>query len=1037
MEFIFYGLLLSVIFFGPWIGLAILRHRLRSQQFMLDERFSTLTQRLFQVESTLQNLQRDLTSKARPVDTPVPAVEQSAPAPRPVTENVERKRVEPVLAPKVAPPPLPITRPPAIPVDLPRPTPVVIKEPAPSFTNADIRPALAEKIRQSGGIEEFLGKNLLNKIGIVLTVIGIAFLISTALQTLGPTGKVLLGYTVSLAMLGAGIWFERNDRYRILARAGIAGGWALLFFTTYAMYHVPAAHVLSSQALDLVLMLIVALAMVWHTLRYNSQVVTGLAFLLAYSTIFISRVNVYSLTAGVVLAIGIVLITLKRNWFELEIFGILASYLNHYFWLRPIIEPMGGQKHAFAEFLPSAAILISYWLIYRISYVVRRVTTEHEEQVSTVAGLLNSVLLMAILKYQAVHPEWAFWALLAFGAVEITLGQLPITRKRRTAFIVLSTIGAVLLVAAIPFRYSGAHVSVIWLLEAEAFFLVGVWTNERLFSRLGMLASFATAGQMLAYEAARVFGRRIDSADLSPDYRVGLLVVGVGAVVLYTNAHYFARRWSTFFDDYIDRRLLFYSSYAAAALATVSLWMAFPELWTAVAWSAFALVLAIVANKRSGASQTEPTEASESLWKSGASAPRYSSAERGASAPDLAIQANAISIFALVRVLAINFESTQHYHHISLRLVTIAAVAILFYITSRWTAFARTAHELHIPDAYTWTASTLVAVLIWYELQPISVAVAWCLFGVLLFDIGVHQRRASLRWQGYVALVSSFLRVFFVNLNAEPIPGDISARVYTIIPLAAAFFYIYTRRNEVEPSTYETYIVKAQSWMGTLTIAALVRFELPANWVVTGWAVLIIVLLAITMLLHDRVFQQQGILLAIGVLFRALFHNFYSRGPQQFAGWSVSSIAVLWAVLALFASLYFAFRLREKELPQSTRLWQRAWNFAVYRPEQTLFFVPLIVLTVLLAVEMRKGLTTVSWGLEAVAVFLFALWVGERSFRLSGLALLLLCVGKIVIIDVWGLGPNDRYLTFIIMGGALLLVSFLYTRYRETIKAYL
>jgi len=107
------------------------------------------------------------------------------------------------------------------------------------------------------------------------------------------------------------------------------------------------------------------------------------------------------------------------------------------------------------------------------------------------------------------------------------------------------------------------------------------------------------------------------------------------------------------------------------------------------------------------------------------------------------------------------------------------------------------------------------------------------------------------------------------------------------------------------------------------------------------------------------------------------------------------------------------------------------------RPEQTLFFVPLLMITFLLDYEMRSGLITVSWGLEAVLVFLFALLVHERSFRLSGLALLLLCVGKIVFVDVWGLYGFDRYITFIIMGCALLLVSFLYTRYRDTIKQYL
>src|SRR5882672_12542023 len=99
----------------------------------------------------------------------------------------------------------------------------------------------------------------------------------------------------------------------------------------------------------MVLMLVVAAAMVWHTLRYRSQVVTGLAFLLAFLTVSISQVSVYSLTAGAVLALGMVAIVGPMQWFELEILGILASYLNHYLWLRPIIEPMQGHRRPFPE----------------------------------------------------------------------------------------------------------------------------------------------------------------------------------------------------------------------------------------------------------------------------------------------------------------------------------------------------------------------------------------------------------------------------------------------------------------------------------------------------------------------------------------------------------------------------------------------------------------------------------------------------------------------------------------------------------------
>jgi len=107
------------------------------------------------------------------------------------------------------------------------------------------------------------------------------------------------------------------------------------------------------------------------------------------------------------------------------------------------------------------------------------------------------------------------------------------------------------------------------------------------------------------------------------------------------------------------------------------------------------------------------------------------------------------------------------------------------------------------------------------------------------------------------------------------------------------------------------------------------------------------------------------------------------------------------------------------------------------RPEQVFFFVPFLLLTALIAFESTRGQLTVNWGIEGVAVFLLAVWVGERSFRLAGLAVLMMCVAKIFLIDVWGLDPQSRYITLIILGGALVLVSFLYTRHKEKFRRYL
>ena len=877
----------------------------------------------------------------------------------------------------------------------------------------------AERIKSSHDLEERLGTNWLNKLGIAILVLGIAFFLAYELKEFGPVGKVLVGCTTGVVLLGGGIWLERKERYRILAWAGIGGGWALLFFTTYAMYHVPAARVLNSEALDLTVMLAVTVGMVLHTLRYKSQSVTGIAFLLAFLTVTISHSTVYSMTAGALLAAGLVVAVGQMQWFEMEVFGILATYLNHYLWLRPIIEPMHGKRRPFQEFALSAGILTFYWVTYRLSYVLRSPRDKRAESISTAAALLNTALLLAVFKYQSAHPEFAFWALLALGAVETLLSQLPVTRKRRTAVIVLATLGVMLLVAAFPFKYSGTRLSVLWLLEAEALLLMGVWTKEIVFRRLGMLAMMVVSLQMIAVDAARVFGRRMDDADLRADFALSIMFL-LAAALVYVNAHWVLKRWAELFEHHIDLRVMQRFSYAAAVMLAIAAWLAFPETWTAVAWCAVGLGLALAGR-------------------------RYAILE-------LSYQANLLGLAAVIRALSINLESFDKFHGLSLRLLTVALVSALLYVTSRWggdpdrgSGITISGRVIPIGEvagvAYPWAASGLLGLLAWYELRPVGVADAWLVGGLILLEIGIAQNKFSLRLQSYLAFLASFLRIFFVNLNADGNPGEISPRVYSVVPLALGFLYGYWRLGGVSPVLTDKErrykVSDVCCWLGMVSVVALMRFELPADWVATAWAGLVFVLLAQAWRSGGKVFLYQGMLLAAGVAFRTILHNFYERSYFPAPLWDSRWITAGTSVAVLLAALPLAFRLREKggEIPGVGV--SEVWRIFLRRPEQLLFFIPILLLTWLLGIEMRHGMVTLAWGVEGVAVFMLALWLGERSFRLTGLGILLLCVGKILVIDVWRLDPRDRYLTFIVLGAALLLVSFLYTRNREKLRQFL
>jgi uncharacterized membrane protein len=995
------------------------------------ERLREVTSRIFELEQTVRTLKERRENPAatgsiqEPIEqsvsqqpskfsttvapqVPVTPSESGPPASTPVESTVSEIHDE------IATPDLP-----EVPIPSAPPPPTVVAAQTLRFHGWDRQATFADRVKSSHDLEERLGTNWLNKLGIGILVLGIAFFLAYELKEFGPVGKVSVGWITSMVLLGGGIWLERNERYRILAWAEIGGGWALLFFTTYAMYHVPATRVLTSEVADLTLMLAVTIAMVLHTLRYKSQSVTGIAFLLAFLTVSISHSTVYSLTAGALLAAGLVVTVGKTHWYEMEVLGILGTYLNHYLWLRPIIEPMHGKKHPFPEFAMSVAILGFYWATYRLSYVLRSPRCERKENISTAAAILNTTLLLALFKYQSAHPELAFRALLALGSVETLLSQLPITRKRRAAVIVLATLGVSLLVAAFPFKYSGTRLSELWLVEVEALLLIGVWTKEIVFRRLGMLAMVFVSAQMISVDAARIFGRRMDDADLHADFGLSLIFI-LAAAAFYGNAHWVLKRWAALFLNAVDLRLMQRFSYLAAVMAAIAAWLAFPETSTAVLWCALGLGLAVAAR-------------------------RYS-------IPELSYQANLMGLAAVIRALSINLESIERFHGVSLRLVSVTLVSALLYATSRWSenservigipTFGWTFTVAEIAGAaYTWAGSSLLGLLAWYELRPIGVAEAWMVGALILFEFGIARNRVSLRIQSYVALLVAFVRIFFVNLNADGSPGEISPRFYTVVPLALGFFYTYWRLRESNTKLTEKELrskaAEVCCWLGTVSVVALMRFELPGDWVAAAWAALVFALLTLAWRSGRTEFLYQGMLLAAGVGFRTVLHNFYERSYFPAPLWDNRWITVLSTVALLLAALPVAFRLRKKGVENSGVGFVHAYRLLLSRPEQFLFFVPIVLLTWLLGIEMRHGMVTLAWGLEGVAVFLLALWLRERSFRLTGLGILLLCAGKILIIDVWALDPRDRYLTLIVLGAALLLVSFLYTRNREKFRQFL
>jgi hypothetical protein len=523
---------------------------------------------------------------------------------------------------------------------------------------------------------------------------------------------------------------------------------------------------------------------------------------------------------------------------------------------------------------------------------------------------------------------------------------------------------------------------------------------------------------MLLAVGLALIGRRIKLGSLCHQEHVLALLVAAQLVTVNRDLHsakaryipfitcaaalYAISRLCTVRDASYQRFAAWIHTWAATALLATLAWHGAPQPWIAPILAVFALALAIV----------------DQLFE----------------VEELPGQAHLLAALAVIQAVSLNIYNTEKWLNLDLRLITVSVVVLVLYALARWVRIPQALRDRDFHHVYSWVGSFLAAWMLWSELQPVAVAVGLAMFGLVLFEWGGVQQQRQLRLQSYVALTAAFIRIFFVNLTAAPLPGEtISPRIYTVLPLALIYFFVWAQlqsgRDKLEAERLPMGNILA--YFGTGCITAVLYFQTRAEWIVVAWAVLVLVLMLAEWVLKQRVFLQQAALLTVGIVTRGLAHNIFGGSYFTSEGWRGNfSVLSLTAVL-LFAALPIAFQLRKRYLaqPASSRL-ERLFDY----PEQLLFFAPIVLVTAMIAVKMTPGMITLSLAVEGVLVILLGLVLSQRTYRLTGLLLLLVCVGKIVARDAWRLIDRDRYITFIVLGGGLTLVSMLYNKYRESVR---
>lgn len=877
--------LLIILLMPVWAFLRTvgINRRLREQE----DRIADLKRRLHALESASFR-----PPEPRPAPPPVPQ-------PEPVREPGPEAQPEPE-------PPLeqPAAEPPPLPTITPQPAPP--RQWIPSWL-------------KSQELEALVGGSLLNVAGALILVIGIALFLGYSFGRTGPLGRVLAGLSISGALLGAGVYLDRAQKYRIFSRGMQGAGWAGLYVTTYAMGAVRAAQLIHNPALATVLLFVVGCAMVAHSLSYRSQVTTGVAYFSAFAALALSDHAQLAVVSLIPLASSLLYLAHRFGWHGMALFGLIATY-----------GTLATRPDSGSPLIAAQVLFLVYWLLFEGFDLLRAHRGEDQPRYTQLVFPLNALFFLAIsyVKWSRMAPDRTH--LLAAGCALLFLASAIIRTSFRSGgrYEGAITVSAVLGGIAIIDRIPGVWASVALAFEAELLYLAAQRFSRPYLRILGLAVFGFSLFKMLfaasAFRRTPIAGYPVHN--LSP---VALL----HAVLFYFN-HY----WLP------ERRHRFLSHAAAALAALVAV------LETNGGWRGASLLILAA------------------LW-----------IEVGLrrSLPELRLQAlglGALGVAAFAYDPGIGLQKFASYR-VWLPLAVSSFVS--FGIAARVFHEGRGLREIACA-----AGSVLAMAASWVLLPDVSVAIAWTALALVLAwwpEFGVHVPAVA---------AAVFVRLFLANFTNGGQTWLLSHRLLSTGPVIAAFYLLWNRLTW-----------RPLPWFAAAAIVALLRFELGRTFAVAGWAVAAALLCWAARHWSHRDFRWQGHGIAALTMVRCWVTNF--NDPESLWGLP-SRLLTAGFVIAVFYLGGFS-------LPATA------------------------LLALLLYNEVSGGLLTVAWGIEGLLVLGAGFQLRGRVLRLSGLALLLLCVLKLFIHDLRNLDTPYRILSFIALGLILLGVSWVYTRFRERI----
>lgn len=367
----------------------------------------------------------------------------------------------------VVPPPPPPPKPEEIKINPIPEIKQIFKDPYPEINQNrfdDNRPS---------GLEKLIGENIINKIGIAITIIGVGIGTKYSIehQLMSPAMRITLGYILSLAMLFTG--YRLKSRYLNYSAVLVSGAITIMYLLTYAAHNF--FHLIPLP-LAFGLMVLFTIGAVYAAIQYNKQIIAHIALVGAYAVPFLLREQhgsyQFLFMYIVIINIGILTLSFKKYWKPLYISAFFVTWLIYGAWYSDNSYIDNNIN------IPFCFITITFGLFYTILIAFRHISPQKQTVENNSFILLNGLLFylfgVLLLEPKLQSSEHALFALINMG---IHAGVSYFIYKKipenKQLFYFITGIALTFLTLAIPLQFDNYIVVVLWALLAATVFFVG------------------------------------------------------------------------------------------------------------------------------------------------------------------------------------------------------------------------------------------------------------------------------------------------------------------------------------------------------------------------------------------------------------------------------------------------------------------------------------------------------------------------------------------------------------------------------------